>query len=121
MDNLNGKEAAFSIGNIVKAGLEHNKKPGDWYGPSTLIQICEQLNENYKPFSRLNIIAFPEGAIYTESVKEKMTSTSDSLLLLIGLRLGIDKINPEYFPTISNLMKLKYLSLIHICRCRRAI
>lgn len=107
MDNLNGKRAAFSIGNIVDQGLDHNRKPGDWYGPSTMIQICEQLNEKYKPFPDLKVISFPEGVICIETIGKKANST-DSLLLLIGLRLGIKKVNAEYLPSIKRMIKLKY-------------
>eukprot|EP00826_Nyctotherus_ovalis_P042059 TRINITY_DN4291_c0_g2_i1.p1 TRINITY_DN4291_c0_g2~~TRINITY_DN4291_c0_g2_i1.p1 ORF type:complete len:250 (+),score=8.45 TRINITY_DN4291_c0_g2_i1:454-1203(+) len=107
MDNLAGSNAAFSIGNIIEAGLSHRRKPGDWYGPSTMIQIFEQLNNKFSPFENLKVVAFAEGVVYTEVIEKKMSSNWCSLILLIGFRLGLDHINKEYFPAILRLMQHK--------------
>ena len=103
MDNFTGPAAAFSIANVVETGLEYDRKPGDWYGPSTMIQIFEELNKNYQPFGGLNIVAFPEGIIY----QDKMNTKWNSMIIFVGFRLGLDKINTEYFPGILRLMRLK--------------
>jgi len=109
MDNLSGKDAAFCIGNIVELGLEFDRKPGDWYGPSTMIQIFEKLNDKYKPFEKLEIISFPEGVLYQDKMELKINSgPNKSLIIFIGFRLGLEKVNPEYHPAILRLMRSKY-------------
>ena len=35
-DNENGMSGAFSIQNIAKIGLCHDKLPGEWYGPHAI-------------------------------------------------------------------------------------
>eukprot|EP00826_Nyctotherus_ovalis_P039864 TRINITY_DN3866_c0_g2_i5.p1 TRINITY_DN3866_c0_g2~~TRINITY_DN3866_c0_g2_i5.p1 ORF type:complete len:256 (+),score=61.76 TRINITY_DN3866_c0_g2_i5:653-1420(+) len=103
MDNLAGEEAAFSIGNVAEVGLRYGVKPGKWYGPSTMIQILEELNERYRPFSDLKVVAFPESMIYLDKLKE---SSSSPLIVLVSFRLGLKQINPEYFNAIIRIMAL---------------
>ena len=109
MDNIAGAKAAFCIGNIVEAGLEYDRKPGDWYGPSTMIQIFEQLNDTYRPYSKdLEIIAFPEGVIYRDRIEKKAVKGGIwvPIILLVGFRLGLEKINTEYYAPLLRLMRI---------------
>ena len=107
MDNLTGKDAAFSISNILEEGLNYDRKPGDWYGPSTMIQILEKLNTKYKPFPDLEIISFPESIIYIETIKNRISSKYTPLIIFVGYRLGLKQINPEYFASIIRIMEFK--------------
>lgn len=107
MDNLIGKDAAFSISNILEEGLNYDRKPGDWYGPSTMIQILEKLNTKYKPFPDLEIISFPESIIYIETIKNRISSKYTPLIIFVGYRLGLKQINPKYFASIIRIMEFK--------------
>ena len=84
MDNLANADAVFSIANIVETGLlKYMMTPGDWYGPSRMIQIFEHLNIKYNPFKDLNIISFPKGVIYIETIQKKLQKDSNSLIILM--------------------------------------
>jgi len=107
MDNLLERNGVFSIGNVAEVGLKYGMKPGEWYGPVTMIQILEELNSKYKPFPDLNIISFPESIIYIEKLRELITPTFTPLILFVSFRLGLKKINPEYFDSIIKVMGMK--------------
>ena len=106
MDNLHGEEAAFSIHNIVELGFKYERKPGDWYGSMTTAMICEKLNDKYNPFLGLKF-CFLVNEINVEEIEKKMKDKWDSLLLIIGYKLGIGKINPEYYTVILKLINHK--------------
>ena len=90
--------------NIGEIGLKFGKKPGDWFGPIIMIQIFEILNDKYKPFPGLQIISFPEGSIYINKMEEKM-KVSETMIIFVGFRLGINRVNPEYHEVIKKIMK----------------
>ena len=100
---IDNGEGAFGIRNIVETGLIYNKKPGEWYGPLLMIQIFKQLNTKYKPFPLLDIITFLEGAIYINQIFNK----TDPMIVFVGFRLGLKKINREYFEGIFRIMRIE--------------
>ena len=118
MDNGSGSEAAFSIGNIVEVGIKYGIKPKDWYGPSSIIQILNELNDKHAPFTDFKTVAFPEGVIYKDVVLSKACDIAEenvcvdkiteknwknSVAVLVGFRLGLDTINPEHHAAIFRL------------------
>ncbi len=127
MDNLAGSEAAFSIGNIVEVGLKYGTKPKDWYGPSTVIQILDELNQKYAPFENIKTAAFPEGVIYKNEILSRATGVSvpeidkmdptapelrkrwkNAVVVMVGFRLGLDTVNPEHYPGIFRMFELPH-------------
>ena len=124
MDNLNGGEAAFSIGNIVEIGFRIGIKPKDWYGPSTVIQILDELNTKHVPFPGLATAAFPEGVIYKSTILSKACGLSseglkkitgslasywkNATIVLVGFRVGLDAINPENYDAIFRMFNIPH-------------
>jgi len=125
MDNLKGKDATFSIQNIIELGPHFGRNAGEWFGPSTIIQIFSKLNILYGNLPDLIISDFPEGVVfldelysqayhekemnqnYEEDVKGNASNliwNNKSIILLLGFRLGIDYINIEYLEVIKRLM-----------------
>ncbi len=110
MDNSNGEEAAFSIGNMVEVGLRYGIKPKDWYGPSTVIQIMDELNHKYAPFQNLRTVAFPEGVIYEDAILAKACDSpgdwKHAVIVMSGYRLGLDTIPPESYGGIFRVLDI---------------
>eukprot|EP00826_Nyctotherus_ovalis_P064929 TRINITY_DN9533_c0_g2_i1.p2 TRINITY_DN9533_c0_g2~~TRINITY_DN9533_c0_g2_i1.p2 ORF type:complete len:202 (-),score=27.21 TRINITY_DN9533_c0_g2_i1:267-872(-) len=107
MDNLIEAQAAFSIANIAETGVKYGRHPGEWYGPLIMMQIFEELNEKYKPFPGLEIVVFPEGVIYVDKLRKKFNSKTKSVIVLVGFRLGLKRINSEYYPAIIRMMEMQ--------------
>lgn len=40
-DDSNSMQSPFSIHQLVKSGISLGKKPGDWYGPSSVAYIMK--------------------------------------------------------------------------------
>lgn len=72
--NDNGTESAmnaFSIQNVVKMGLVHNKFPGEWYGHSSVSLVFKDLNNHvFKPYIDFEVCLFSDGNVYLDKVKK---------------------------------------------------
>jgi hypothetical protein len=74
LDNEKGKGSPFSIQNIAEIGIKYDKKPGQWYGPATITNIFEELNDKYSPIRNLAVITFGDGVMYEEKILSKVVS-----------------------------------------------
>ena len=107
MDNMNGSNAAFSIGNIVEEGFKYKMVPKDWYGPSIIMSILSKLNDAYKPFKDIETIIFTEGVIYQNRILSKISPKGEwkaPLLVFIPFRLGLEAIPKENLPAIIRIL-----------------
>ncbi|KAF8062502.1 peptidase family C54-domain-containing protein [Lyophyllum atratum] len=103
-------EAPFSVHRMALAGKELGKDVGQWFGPSTAAGAIKTL-----------VNAFPEAGLGTDVFTASHTGASSvhspkrhtkalssawgdrSVLLLIGVRLGLEGVNPIYYETIKLL------------------
>jgi cysteine protease ATG4 len=115
---------------MALAGKELGKDVGQWFGPSTAAGAIKYSFSLTFPFNQLTcarrtlVHAFPEaglgvsvatdGVIYQSDVYAasnvhigsprrhmKATWGERAVLVLIGIRLGIDGVNPIYYETIK--------------------
>ncbi|KAJ7695131.1 hypothetical protein B0H17DRAFT_1056529 [Mycena rosella] len=110
-------EAPFSVHRMALAGKDLGTEVGMWFGPSIAAGAIKALVQAF-PACGLGVSVATDGVLYQTSVFEASHTTaptdSDSetsslawgdrpVLLLLGLRLGLDGVNPIYHETIKRL------------------
>ncbi|KAF9089131.1 Cysteine protease atg4 [Mortierella sp. AD031] len=103
LDDMNAR-SPFSVHRIALLGKQLGKNIGEWFGPSTTSQVTKALVHNY-PESGLGVYVTTDGVIYKDQVEEAATLKKSNgfghLLILVTIRLGIDKLNPIYHDAIK--------------------
>ncbi|KAF9360468.1 Cysteine protease atg4 [Mortierella sp. NVP85] len=103
LDDMNAKYP-FSVHRIALLGKQLGKNIGQWFGPSTTSQVIQALVHNF-PGSGLNVYVTTDGVIYKNQVEEAVAHSQSggfsNLLILVTIRLGIDKLNPIYNDAIK--------------------
>ena len=65
LDYYFGKEAPFSIINLIHVGYELvNKTIGEWYGAHSITQVLHHVNERFNETLKLKTIVFNDGIVY---------------------------------------------------------
>ncbi|KIL63399.1 hypothetical protein M378DRAFT_179245 [Amanita muscaria Koide BX008] len=111
-------EAPFSVHRMALAGKELGKDVGQWFGPSTAAGAIKTLVLGF-PECGLGVAVATDSALYQSDVYTashggpaharsprkivKTTWGDRPVLLLLGVRLGIDRVNPIYYDTIKQL------------------
>ncbi|XP_020287304.1 cysteine protease ATG4D isoform X2 [Pseudomyrmex gracilis] len=107
-------ESPFSIHRLVSLGASTGKRAGDWYGPSSVAHLlCQAVQcASEQPTNKLDQLAVyvaQDCAVYLQDV-ENICRTPDgkwkALILLVPLRLGVEKLNPVYAPCVTSLLTL---------------
>lgn len=100
-------DAPFSIHNIVQQGKELcGKKPGEWFGPSAAARSIQSLCSRHLATAGLTVyVGSDSGDIYEN---ELVTSGPDfkPVLVLLGLRLGVESINKFYWDSLKQFLGL---------------
>ncbi|KAG0025190.1 Cysteine protease atg4 [Podila clonocystis] len=103
LDDMNAK-SPFSVHRIALLGKQLGKNIGEWFGPSTTSQVTKALVHNF-PESGLGVYVTTDGVVYKDQVEEAATLKKNDgfghLLILVTIRLGIDKLNPIYNDAIK--------------------
>ncbi|XP_013118471.1 cysteine protease ATG4D isoform X2 [Stomoxys calcitrans] len=130
------KSSPFSIHTLVKLGEEMGKKPGDWYGPASVSYLLRQALKNAAQenadFDNLVIYVAKDCTIYMGDIEaecsipeptpkshvpwrktqtpksNEVKSNWKSLIVLIPLRLGTEKLNPVYAHCLKLLLSTEY-------------
>lgn len=101
----------FSIHNIVEQGrVLSQKKAGEWFGPSATARSIQALCSTFDSGLQVYIGA-DSGDIYEQDlfkvVKDGQTGEFRPTLVLLGVRLGVDKVNSIYWQSLKELLALK--------------
>ncbi|KAK9760809.1 Cysteine protease atg4 [Basidiobolus ranarum] len=107
MDDLNSK-APFSLHKFCDQGRQLGKNIGEWFGPFTASQAMKSLVSSYDPLN-LGVYVATDGVIYKDQIRMLTLDTRGNqkpLLVLLPTRLGINTLNPIYFPAIKGLLDL---------------
>ncbi|KAK7457132.1 Cysteine protease atg4 [Stygiomarasmius scandens] len=111
--------APFSVHRMALAGKELGKDVGMWFGPSTAAGAIKTLVHAY-PDAGMGVAVATDGVLYQTDVyaashgsggtggygkrgKGPTTWGHRPVLLLFGIRLGIEGVNPIYYDTIKLL------------------
>ncbi|CAI5710648.1 unnamed protein product [Peronospora destructor] len=104
----------YSIHQMVKLGMQYDKLPGEWYGPTTAAQVLRDLvnlhhrefggpmaiEERVKKREETDLPNFFDPLLHPPTVEDSST-WSTALLILIPLRLGLDHVNERYVPALK--------------------
>ncbi|EPS95700.1 hypothetical protein FOMPIDRAFT_143470 [Fomitopsis schrenkii] len=108
--------APFSVHRMALVGKELGKDVGQWFGPSTAAGAIKTLVHAF-PEAGLGVsVAADGGVIYQSDVYAvshsvigppqryaRLSWGDRGVLILIGIRLGLDGVNPVYYDTIKAL------------------
>jgi cysteine protease ATG4 len=95
--------APYSIHNFVRHGATAcGKYPGEWFGPSATARCIQALTNSNEP--SLRVYSTGDGAdVYEDSFMKIAKADGEHFhptLILVGTRLGIDKINTVYWEAL---------------------
>jgi len=109
--------APLSIHNFTKIGESLGKPVGSWFGPSTISQVVKHLINTYNPCLNLRVFTAVSPSINNREVNSLCSPNlscstinckwEHSLFLLIPTRIGANGVNPMYYSTLQEYMKLK--------------
>lgn len=101
----------FSFHNFVKNGCKYNDmKPGQWFGPAATSTSIKKLIEDF-PECGIDdcLISVSSGDIFQCDVDKIFSEKQDSkVLILLGVKLGLNNINISYTKDIIQLLNSKY-------------
>nr|XP_019014629.1 uncharacterized protein I206_00713 [Kwoniella pini CBS 10737]OCF53410.1 hypothetical protein I206_00713 [Kwoniella pini CBS 10737] len=106
----------FSVHRMALIGKELGKEVGEWFGPSTAAGALKTLTNSFAPCG-LAVTTATDSIIYKSDVYQasnlprSSNSTGNSgntwgnkaVLILVGIRLGLDGVNPIYHESIKTL------------------
>nr|XP_018266846.1 uncharacterized protein I303_00824 [Kwoniella dejecticola CBS 10117]OBR89004.1 hypothetical protein I303_00824 [Kwoniella dejecticola CBS 10117] len=106
----------FSVHRMALIGKELGKEVGEWFGPSTAAGALKTLTNSFAPCG-LAVSTATDSIIYRSDVYQMSNSPSQNwnrstsgntwggkaVLILVGIRLGLDGVNPIYYESIKSL------------------
>ncbi|KAF3920725.1 hypothetical protein AA313_de0204858 [Arthrobotrys entomopaga] len=100
--------APFSLHNFVKYGeASCGVHPGEWFGPSATARCIQALAEQHDEGLRVYITG-DGGDVYEDAFRKVAVSEDGKFwptLVLVGIRLGIERVTPVYWEALkSSLM-----------------
>lgn len=114
----------FSIHTLVRLGEDSGKKAGDWYGPGSVAHLLRMAvkaaAEENDEFERLCVYVAQDSAVYLQDVIDECEQGSGdgrgqhpsknwkSVIVLVPVRLGGEKVNAIYAPCLTSLLTLKH-------------
>ncbi|MCJ1394960.1 Cysteine protease atg4 [Xylographa bjoerkii] len=103
-------KAPFSIHKFVEHGAAAcDKHPGEWFGPSATARCIQALSDGEQA-DRLKVYITGDGADVYEDTFLKLARADKGVfhpvLILLGIRLGIDRVTPVYWEALKALLQL---------------
>jgi len=103
-------KAPFSIHKFVEHGAAAcDKHPGEWFGPSATARCIQALSDG-QPTDGLKVYITGDGADVYEDTFLKLARADKTIfhpvLILLGIRLGIDRITPVYWEALKTSLQL---------------
>ncbi|KAF2730267.1 putative cysteine protease ATG4 [Polyplosphaeria fusca] len=103
-------QAPFSIHRFVEHGAAVcGKYPGEWFGPSATARCIQDLVKQHRS-AGLRVYISGDGAdVYEDNFKEVAVDEDGEFqptLILVGTRLGIDKITPVYWEALKAALQM---------------
>lgn len=108
---IDSPEAHFSVHNFVSEGLSlSNKKPGEWFGPAATSRSIQSLLDKF-PGSGIDkcLISVSSGDVYKGEIEQIFAEDKDArVLLLLGVKLGINAVNEYYWDDVKRILASKF-------------
>ncbi|KAG9202177.1 Cysteine protease atg4 [Epicoccum nigrum] len=103
--------APFSVHRFVEHGAAVcGKYPGEWFGPSAAARCIQDLANKHRE-AGLKVYVSGDGAdVYEDKLKQIAVDDDGNwqpTLILVGTRLGIDKITPVYWEALKAALQMK--------------
>ncbi|KAH7039086.1 putative cysteine protease atg4 [Macrophomina phaseolina] len=103
-------KAPFSIHRFVEHGaVACGKHPGEWFGPSATARCIQALSNGYEDAGLRVYITGDGSDVYEDSfmkVAKDANNTFHPTLVLVGIRLGIDRVTPVYWEALKASLQL---------------
>ncbi|KAF2087236.1 hypothetical protein K490DRAFT_42829 [Saccharata proteae CBS 121410] len=103
-------QAPFSIHKFVQHGATAcGKHPGEWFGPSATAQCIQTLSEGYEKAGLAVYITGDGSDVYEDKffkTARRDGGTCRPTLILVGIRLGIDRVTPVYWEALKTSLQL---------------
>lgn len=109
----------FGVHRMAREGKRLGKEVGEWFGPSTAAGAIKKLVDDF-PEAGLGVTLSSDGVIYLDQVRSQAQMPSSSglrsgsnnssgsgnswtrpVLVLIGVRLGLEGVHPMYYDSIK--------------------
>uniref|UniRef100_UPI00398F18A3 cysteine protease ATG4C isoform X2 n=1 Tax=Pristiophorus japonicus TaxID=55135 RepID=UPI00398F18A3 len=112
--------ATFGMHKLIELGENSGKRAGDWYGPAVVAHILRRAVEDaVEPELRgITVYVAQDCTVYVADVIEKhlqavgsgIPKSSDrrAVVILIPVRLGGEKVNPEYKEIVKGILSLEF-------------
>ncbi|XP_059840407.1 cysteine protease ATG4C isoform X3 [Hypanus sabinus] len=113
-------EAIFGIHKLIELGENSDKRAGDWYGPALVAHILRRAVEDaVEPeLQGITVYVAQDCTVYIADVMEKHSQTvecgipgssdKNAVVILIPVRLGGEKVNPEYKEILKGILSLEF-------------
>lgn len=85
------------------------KYPGEWFGPSAAARCIQDLVHSYKESGLRVYVSGDNADVYEDNLMEVAVDengTFQPTLILVGTRLGIDKITPVYWEALKSSLQM---------------
>uniref|UniRef100_A0A671W9H7 Cysteine protease n=1 Tax=Sparus aurata TaxID=8175 RepID=A0A671W9H7_SPAAU len=109
--------AQLGLHRLVRLGLTMGKQAGDWYGPAVVAHILKKAVEEAMDPGLAGITAYvsQDCTVYSADVIDSHRAptndqpvSSRAVIILIPVRLGGEKTNPDYFNFAKSILSLEY-------------
>ncbi|ODV79435.1 uncharacterized protein CANTADRAFT_29776, partial [Suhomyces tanzawaensis NRRL Y-17324] len=107
-------QSPFSLHNFIRVAsdLPLKVKPGEWFGPNaaslSIKRLCDNLEHSNElaGVPRIRVLISESCDLYDNQIDDLFSQKVDGLLVLLPVRLGIDRINQYYYSSLKQLLSL---------------
>ncbi|KAI8839026.1 hypothetical protein BJ741DRAFT_599736 [Chytriomyces cf. hyalinus JEL632] len=105
---LDSNSSPYSIHRIALIGVQFDKNIGEWFGPTTISQVLRILHESHQRETKFSIHVVSDGNLLLDELTATRTEDdgSNAVLILVPVRLGLDSLNPVYYPAIKHFFTM---------------
>ncbi|KAL2089696.1 hypothetical protein ACEWY4_014384 [Coilia grayii] len=119
-----GPSAQLGMHRLVELGRTSGKRAGDWYGPGVVAHILRKALEEAtdRGLAGISVYVAQDCTVYSGDVIDShaprpgvppelaggVPMDTRAVIILIPIRLGGEKINPDYFNFVKGILSLDY-------------
>lgn len=109
--------ALFGLHQLIECGKKSGKKAGDWYGPAVVAHILRKAVEEarHPDLQGITVYVAQDCTVYSSDVIDKQSASMTSgkaddkaVIILVPVRLGGERTNPEYLEFVKGVLSLEY-------------